>query len=194
MMCAVSSTLSSVPRPRRIASAIWFAIVAVGRKTASAWPRKRAARSSSASTVGSSRRCSSPTSAAAIAARISADGFVWVSERRSIIVWRLCLGRGELTIRTRAGTMSGMGARTAEEAIYELLGQPTRTPVLVSGRAPAAPQPFQHRAWTADLDTVDFLKQREVQGVRLFAVSFEAEHERRGFTQMAILVRADQIG
>jgi hypothetical protein len=90
--------------------------------------------------------------------------------------------------------MSGMGARTAEEAVYELLGQPTRTPVLVSGRAPAAPQPFQHRAWTADLDTVDFLKQREVQGVRLFAVSFEAEHERRGFTQMAILVRADQIG
>ena len=31
MMCAVSSTTSSVPRAPRIASAIWFAIVAVGR-------------------------------------------------------------------------------------------------------------------------------------------------------------------
>ena len=30
-MCAVSSTSSSVPRSPRIASAIWFAIVAVGR-------------------------------------------------------------------------------------------------------------------------------------------------------------------
>ncbi len=34
---------------------------------------------------GSSRACSSPTSALAIAARIAAEGLVWVSERRSII-------------------------------------------------------------------------------------------------------------
>jgi hypothetical protein len=87
-----------------------------------------------------------------------------------------------------------MGGRTAEEAVYELLGQPARTPALVSGRGRSAPQPFQHRAWTADLGTVDFLKQREVLGVRLFAVAFEAEHERRGFMQMTILARADQIG
>ena len=90
--------------------------------------------------------------------------------------------------------MSSMGARTAEEAVYELLGEPARTPALVSARAPAAPQPFQHRAWTADLGTVDFLKQREVLGVRLFAIAFEAEHERHGFTPMTILVRADRIG
>jgi hypothetical protein len=90
--------------------------------------------------------------------------------------------------------MSGMGARTAEEAVYELLGQPAHTPALVSARAPAPPQPFQHRAWTADLGTVDFLKQREVLGVRLFALAFEAEHERRGITQMTMLVRADRIG
>ena len=90
--------------------------------------------------------------------------------------------------------MSGMGARTAEEAIYELLGQPAHSPALVSGRAPAAPQPFAHRAWTADLGTVDFLKEREVLGVRLFVVAFEAEHERRGFTQMTVLARADRIG
>jgi hypothetical protein len=89
-----------------------------------------------------------------------------------------------------------MGARTAEEAVHELLGQPTRPPALVSGRAPAAaaPQPFQHRPWTADLGTVDFLKQREVLGVRLFVVAFEAEHERRGFTQMTALIRADRFG
>jgi hypothetical protein len=90
--------------------------------------------------------------------------------------------------------MSRMGARSAEEAVYELLGQPSRSPALVSGRVAAAPQPFQHRAWTPDLDTVDFLKQREVLGVRLFVVAFEAEHERRGFTQMTILVRADRFG
>src|SRR5262249_23199385 len=123
-----------------------------------------------------------------------AEGFVCVSERRSITVSRLCLGCGELTIRRREGTMSDMGARTAEEAGYELLGQPTRTPALVSGRAPAAQQPFQHRAWPAHLRTVHFLKQRQVQGVCLFAVAFEAEHERRGFMQMAALVRADRIG
>lgn len=90
--------------------------------------------------------------------------------------------------------MSCMGARTAEEAVYELLGQPARSPALVSARGAATPQPFQHRAWTADLDTVDFLKQRDMLGVRLFVVAFEAEHERRGFTQMAILIRADRFG
>ena len=84
MMCAVSSTISSVPRRPRIASAIWFAIVAVGRYTAASCPSSAAPRSSRAMTVGSSRRCSSPTSASAIAARIAGDGLVCVSERRSI--------------------------------------------------------------------------------------------------------------
>ena len=44
----------------------------------------RPPRRSSASTVGSSRRCSSPTSAFAIASRMPGDGLVCVSERRSI--------------------------------------------------------------------------------------------------------------
>ena len=81
-----SSPISSSPSSvcRRIA--IWFAIVAVGRKIASSWPSRRAARSSSSLTVGSSRFCSSPTAAAAIAARMPAVGRVAVSERRSIIV------------------------------------------------------------------------------------------------------------
>ena len=65
-------------------SAIWFAIVAVGTKSAASWPSSAAARSCSAFTVGSSRFCSSPTSAAAIAARIPSVGRVAVSERRSI--------------------------------------------------------------------------------------------------------------
>ena len=90
--------------------------------------------------------------------------------------------------------MKEMGARTAEEAVYELLGQPARHPALVRTGAAAAPLPFQGRPWTADLDTVDFLKQREVHGRRLFVVAFEAEHVRRGFVQMTALVRADRFG
>src|SRR3954447_22537989 len=64
-------------------------MLAVGRYTASSWPRSSAARRSSSSTVGSSRFCSSPTSALAMAARISWEGCVAVSERRSIIVENL---------------------------------------------------------------------------------------------------------
>jgi hypothetical protein len=86
-----------------------------------------------------------------------------------------------------------MASRTAEDAVYELLGQPAQTPALV-GAAGRAPQPFQGRQWTADLGTLDFLKQREVEGRRLFVVAFEAEHVRRGPLQMTALVRADRIG
>src|SRR5262249_10446096 len=89
MMCAVSSTTSSVPRSPRTARAIWFPIVAVGRYTASSWPSSSAPRRSSSRTVGSSRSCSSPTSAAAIASRIAREGFVCVSERRSITLGTL---------------------------------------------------------------------------------------------------------
>ena len=64
--------------------AIWFAIVAVGRKSARSWPSSSATRSCSSLTVGSSRICSSPTTAAAMAARIPGVGRVTVSERRSI--------------------------------------------------------------------------------------------------------------
>ena len=93
--------------------------------------------------------------------------------------------------------MGAMGARTAEEAVYELLGQPARRPVLVrtgASGAPAAPEPFRGRPWTADLGTIDFLKQREVRGRRLFVVAFEAEHVRHGIVQMTMLVRAHRLG
>ena len=53
---------------------MWFAIVAVGRKTASSCPSSSATRRSSSITVGSSRFCSSPTTASAIARRIPGVG------------------------------------------------------------------------------------------------------------------------
>ena len=62
------------PAASAACSAIWFAIVAVGRKSAASCPSSSAARRWSSLTVGSSRRCSSPTSAAAIAARMPAVG------------------------------------------------------------------------------------------------------------------------
>jgi len=85
-------------------------------------------------------------------------------------------------------------ARTPEEAVYELLGQPARRPALVSAGAQTERPPFPSRRWTADLGTVDFLKQRKVLGRRLFVVAFEAEHVHRGVTQMTALVRADRLG
>ena len=55
-------------------------IVPEGRKTAASKPSSSATRSHSALTVGSPKCCSSPTSASAIALRISGVGRVWVSE------------------------------------------------------------------------------------------------------------------
>src|SRR3954462_246678 len=65
-------------------SPIWFAIVPVGTKSAASLPVISAARSWRRFTVGSSPYQSSPTSAEAIARRIESEGFVTVSERRSI--------------------------------------------------------------------------------------------------------------
>ena len=48
-------------------------------------PSSSAERSSSARTVGSSPKTSSPTSASAIARRMAGEGRVTVSERRSIM-------------------------------------------------------------------------------------------------------------
>src|SRR4051812_44431742 len=57
-------------------------IVPEGRNTAASKPRSSATRSQSRFTVGSPKCCSSPTSASAIARRISGVGRVWVSEKR----------------------------------------------------------------------------------------------------------------
>ncbi len=56
-----------------------------GKNRPASMPNVPAANSCSRITVGSSPKTSSPTSAAAIAARIAADGRVTVSLRRSII-------------------------------------------------------------------------------------------------------------
>ena len=82
-----------------------------------------------------------------------------------------------------------MAAGTAEDAVFELLGRPARVRVTVGG---GGPEPFRGRPWTADLDTVEFLKEREVGGHRLYAVGFEAEHVRRGLVDLTVLVRADR--
>ena len=65
-------------------------------KRPASFPSRAAARSSSALTVGSSPKTSSPTSASAIARRIAGVGLVTVSERRSIrgMVRRGYRGRG----------------------------------------------------------------------------------------------------
>ena len=62
--------------------AIWLHIVPLGRNIAACLPSRAAMRSHSAHTVGSSPACSSPTSAAIIAAFIAGVGRVCVSENR----------------------------------------------------------------------------------------------------------------
>src|SRR6266481_1690640 len=59
-------------------------MVPVGTKSAASFSNSSAARASSRFTVGSSRYTSSPTSASAMARRISAVGWVTVSLRRSM--------------------------------------------------------------------------------------------------------------
>ena len=60
-------------------------IVPDATRTAASVPRSSAARASSALTDSSSPNTSSPTSARDIAAHMAGEGFVTVSERRSII-------------------------------------------------------------------------------------------------------------
>jgi hypothetical protein len=64
--------------------AAWFAIVPEGKKRAASLPSSAAACSWRRFTVGSSPYTSSPTSAAIIASRMAAVGWVTVSLRRSM--------------------------------------------------------------------------------------------------------------
>ena len=61
-------------------NAISLHIVPEGRKTADSMPKSAATRAHSSVTCGSSKRCSSPTSASAMAVRMAEDGRVCVSE------------------------------------------------------------------------------------------------------------------
>ena len=76
-------TRISSPRPGWARTAAWFPIVPDGTYTAASLPSMRAVSASSSITVGSSPQTSSPTSASAMARRISGVGRVTVSERRS---------------------------------------------------------------------------------------------------------------
>jgi len=46
--------------------------------------------------------------------------------------------------------------------------------------------------WTADLDTVEILKEREILGRRVYVVSFDADHLRAGRLRMTMVVRAER--
>ena len=83
-MWADASHSTSWPGCTSARTASTFDIDPVGMNSAASCPNSPATRSSSAATVGSSPYTSSPTSAAAIAARIASVGLVRVSERRSI--------------------------------------------------------------------------------------------------------------
>jgi len=83
--CASRSRMTASPRPALTAKPMALHIVPEGRKSAASLPSSAADISCSLLTVGSSRRCSSPTGAAAIASRIAGVGRVEVSLVRSIM-------------------------------------------------------------------------------------------------------------
>src|SRR6202035_814176 len=83
-MWLLASQITSLPGRARRWRAIWLPIVPEGTKSAAAVPIAAAASSCSVRTVGASPKTSSPTSASAIARRISASGRVTVSDRRSM--------------------------------------------------------------------------------------------------------------
>ena len=84
--CPECSRMIESPGRVCAAMATRLHIVPVGKKIARSLPRRSAIRSWSSLTVGSAWRCSSPTSAVAIASRIASVGRVWVSENRLMIV------------------------------------------------------------------------------------------------------------
>ena len=97
----------SWPRPRWASWATRLPIVPEATKSPASLPSSSAARSSRAMTVGSSPKTSSPTSAAAIARRISAVGLVTVSDRRSI----MSMGHGRIPRRRVEGGRERLGGR-----------------------------------------------------------------------------------
>ncbi len=84
--CAPSSQITSSPGRVCTLIAIWLVMVPLGQNTAASCSNRRATRSSSMRTVGSSPNTSSPSSAWAMASRMAAVGRVTVSLRRSIML------------------------------------------------------------------------------------------------------------
>ena len=71
--------MTSSPAEQWTRMEISLHIVPEGRNTADSLPRRSATISHRRFTLGSSRRCSSPTGARAIASRMARVGRVWVS-------------------------------------------------------------------------------------------------------------------
>jgi len=60
-------------------------------------------------------------------------------------------------------------------------------------RAPSAALSIGGAPWTAHLDTVEILKEREILGRRVYVVRFEADHHRAGLLEMTMVVRAERV-
>src|SRR3990172_3597776 len=83
-MCALSPTIASVPRGQCTRVAMRLLCVPLGVRSAASFPSIFAAISCNWLTLGSSPNTSSPSSADAMASRMSAEGSVTVSLLRSI--------------------------------------------------------------------------------------------------------------
>ena len=59
-------------------------------------------------------------------------------------------------------------------------------------RAAAAGISIGGAPWTAQLDTVEILKEREILGRRVYVVRFQADHLRAGRIEMTMVVRAER--
>src|SRR3972149_1856840 len=84
-MCASSPTITSSPRWQWESIAVRLLCCPLVVRGAASFPMTAAASASRRLTVGSSRKTSSPSSASAIALRISGGGSVTVSLRRSAV-------------------------------------------------------------------------------------------------------------
>jgi hypothetical protein len=93
-------------------------------------------------------------------------------------------------------------ARGPEQAVLDHIARvrpaPRRRKPALAGaraderRAPSAGISIGGAPWTADLDTVQILKERHILGRRVYVVSFEAEHLRAGHLPMTMVVRAER--
>src|SRR4051812_8418204 len=118
--CARVAHSTSVPCGAWSPSASWLAIVPDGTNSAASIPKSAAASDCSRLTVGSSPYASSPTSASAIARRISGVGVVTVSDRRST-----------------TSVMRGLRDRPDETLLDDRDGERAVTPEHVALREPA---------------------------------------------------------
>src|SRR6266851_9675397 len=113
-MCESRSSTTSWPVRVWLTTETRLPMVPEATKSPAALPRRSAASASSRLTVGSSSHTSSPTSARAMASRMSGVGRVKVSERRSTMsCMKLPRGRG-LQPLSRAAAPLGIGVLGGE--------------------------------------------------------------------------------